>query len=296
MLSCVRGGRRYRQQAQRDFCGIALGDIIRTRTGPLRFQLKTDAIHMDLFGLWSSGLGATGGMAKAGLGDSIFSRTGPFRFQLKTDAIGTDLYLDLGWDRFIFANYHLTRSWELGMIVPLFFEPSPSWPWVTGGREEAGPGDIILQTQYKFPRTQLWWPDVMLRGQVKLPMGKAGFWGTGETDFKALLMVSRSFGPLTPYVNLGARWTTEGSKQNDLSYIAGLYAQVRPSLSLTLDVRGRWKPHGDGIGDHTINLALGAKWYAHRGFLLNSYILLPMNQPGGYRTDVTWTLRAEYLF
>src|SRR5437899_837802 len=118
------------------------------------------------------------------INNGSLSRTGPFQLQLESDTIGTDLYQDLGQDRFIFANYHLTRSWELGMIVPLFFEPWPSWPWVTGGREEAGPGDIILQTQYKFPRTQLWWPDVMLRGQVKLPMGKAGFWGTGETDFK----------------------------------------------------------------------------------------------------------------
>jgi len=125
---------------------------------------------------------------------------------------------------------------------------------------------------------------------------KVGFWGTRETDFKALLMVSQSFGPLTPHVNLGVKWTTEGSKQNDLSYVAGLYAQVRPSLSLILDVLGRWEPYRDGIGDHTINLALGAKWDSHRGFLLNSNILLPMNQPGGYRTDVFWTIRVDYLF
>src|SRR5262249_37755539 len=122
--------------------------------------------------------------------------------------------------------------------------------------------------------------------------------------------------PLTPHVDLGVRWTTEGSKQNDLSYVAGLYAQVRPSMTLildvlgrwkpygdgtgdhtiNLDVLGRWKPYGDGTGDHTINLAIGANWYTYRGFLLNSYILLPMNKPGGYRTDVTGIIRVEYLF
>jgi hypothetical protein len=274
-----------------------MGDIILSRTGPLRFQLKTDALRTDLFGPWSSWPGGTSGMEEAGMGDIILSRTGPLRFQLKADAIRTDLYLDLEQDHFIFANHHLTRSWELGMIVPLFFGPWSNWPGVTGGMEEAGMGDIILQTQYKFPRKQFWWPDVMLRGQVKLPMGdKVGFWGTGETDFKALLMVSQSFGPLTPHVNLGVKWTTEGSKQNDLSYVAGLYAQVLPSLTLLLDVLGRWEPYGDGIGNHTSNLALGAKWDSHRGFLLNSNVWLPMNQPGGYRTDVTWTIRVEYLF
>jgi hypothetical protein len=293
-----------------------MGDSIFSYTGPFRFQLKTDASGTDLLRLWSSGPEAMGGMAQAGMGDSIFSYTGPFRFQLKTDASGTDLYLDFGQDRFLFANHHLTRNWDLGMIVPLFFEPWPSWPGITGGMEEAGPGDIILQTEYKFPRKQLWWPDVMLRGQVKLPMGKVGFWGTGETDFNAFLIVSKNFGPLTPHVDLGVRWTTEGSKQNALSYVAGLYAQVHPSMTLILDVLGRWKPYGDGTGDHTINLdvlgrwkpygdgtgnhtinlALGANWYAYRGFLLNSYILLPMTKPGGYRTDVTGTIRVEYLF
>jgi hypothetical protein len=221
----------------------------------------------------------------------------PFWSRLESDVIQMDLNLDKGRDLFIFANHRLTQTWDMGIVVPVFFGPSSSWPGSTGGTEESGIGDIILQTQYNLPRKQLWWPDVMIGGQVKLPTGdKASSWGTGETDVNAFLIASQSFGRLTPHVNLGFRWTTEGSKRNDFSYAAGLYAQVHPSVTLVLDVLGLWKPNGTGIGDHPINLSLGANWYSDGTFLLNTNILLPLNKTGGYRTDVIWTATIGYLF
>ena len=253
-------------------------------------------------------------------GNGIRDTTGLFSFE--SDDVRVDLNLDIDEDVFaFFATYGLTPSWDVGIVLPIVhirlravadativrnspfsqlvhnFDPAKDPPRSTGGGDDTGIGDIILRTKYNFLRKQPGWPDLAIVGELKLPSGDAdNLLGTGETNLKALLVASRSFGPLTPHVNFGYEWTTAGSKQNNIRYVAGFDTRVLPQLTVALDVLGRWEPNGDGIGDHTVDLALGAKWNIFRTFLLNGIVQLPLNKNEGLRADVVWTVGAEYTF
>jgi hypothetical protein len=177
------------------------------------------------------------------------------------------------------------------------FGPQSDSPRSTGGGDETGIGDIILRTKYNLLRDRPGLPDLAIVGDIKLPTGDEDeLLGTGDTNLRALLVVSRTFGLLTPHVNFGYEWTTGGSEQNNVRYVAGLDARVLPSLTLAADVLGRWEPSGDGIGDSIVDLGLGARWNIFRTFLLNAGVQLPLNRNKGLRANVIWTVGVENTF
>jgi hypothetical protein len=247
--------------------------------------------------------------------------TGPFSFE--SDVVRADLDLDISEDVFaLFATYGLTRTWDVGVVVPIVhvhlradatasivrnspisqfvhnFGPVSSPSHTSGGGDETGLGDVLLRTKYNLLRNPPgWWPELAVLGQVKLPTGDENeLLGTGETNFLGLLVASRTFGPVTPHLNLGYEVTTGGSDQYNLRYLAGLDARVHPRLTVALDVIGRWEPQGDGVGDHIVDLALGAKWNPVGAFLVNANVQLPLNKSEGLRADVIWTIGVEYTF
>jgi len=262
-------------------------------------------------------------------GDGILGPTPSFPSDVETDSIRVDLDLEIKQDIFgYFATYGLTRTWDVGIIVPIVhtrvraeaeatiirnatnplssdvhnFDPALDAPRSTGGGDKTGIGDIILRTKYNFLRSSNGWPDLAIVGEVKLPTGdQDNLLGTGETNFKGLFVASRSFGPgaevrwLTPHINLGYEVSTD-SEQNNLRYVTGFDARVHPSLTIAVDGLGRWEPEGDGIGDHTVDLALGAKWEPLPFFLLNAGVQVPLNKNQGIRPNLIWTLGLEYTF
>ncbi len=252
----------------------------------------------------------------------------PAFLDFELDDIQVDLDLEIKQDVFaFFATYGLTRTLDVGIIVPIvhsrvraeaqatiidnspttdvhFFDTAPGsdQPRSTGGGDKTGIGDIFLRAKYNFLRNHEALPDFAIFGQVKLPTGDDDdLLGTGETNFKALLIASRSFGPgaevrwLTPHINLGYEVSTD-SEQNNLRYVMGFDARVHPSLTIAVDGLGRWEPEGDGIGDHTVDLGLGAKWEPLPFFLLNAGVQVPLNKSQGIRTNLIWTLGLEYTF
>jgi len=253
-------------------------------------------------------------------GNGIRDTTGIFSFE--SDDIRVDLDLEIAEDVFaLFATYGLTRFWDVGIVFPIVhvrvradaqativryssisplvhnFGPQSDSPQSRAGGDETGIGDIILRTKYNFLRAQPRWPDLAIVGELKLPTGDDdNLLGTGDTNLRALLVASRSFGLLTPHVNLGFEWTTEGSEQNNVRYVAGLDARVHRSLTVAVDVLGRWEPSGDGVGDHMVDLALGAKWNVFRTFLLNANVQLPLNRGEGLRPNFIWTVGIENTF
>jgi hypothetical protein len=253
-------------------------------------------------------------------GNGIRDTTGIFSFE--SDEIRVDLDLKIQEDVFaFFATYGLMRNWDVGIVVPLVhihtradaqativrnspasqlvhnFGPQSDSPSSTGGGDATGIGDIILRSKYNFLRDRPWWPDLAFVGEIKLPTGNPNeLLGTGETNFAALLVASRSFAWLTPHVNFGYEVTTAGSEENNVIYIAGFDARVHPRLTLALDVLGRWEPNGDGIGDNIVELSLGAKWNIFRTFLLNANVQLPLNRSEGLRADFIPTVGIEYTF
>jgi hypothetical protein len=253
-------------------------------------------------------------------GNGIRDTSGIFSFE--SDQIHVDLDLTIREDVFaFFATYGLTRYWDIGIILPVVhlhmradaqativrnspfsqqihnFGPQSDSPRSTGGGDETGIGDIILRTKYNLLRDRPGLPDLAIVGDIKLPTGDEDeLLGTGDTNLRALLVVSRTFGLLTPHVNFGYEWTTGGSEQNNVRYVAGLDARVLPSLTLAADVLGRWEPSGDGIGDSIVDLGLGARWNIFRTFLLNAGVQLPLNRNEGLRANVIWTVGVENTF
>lgn len=250
-------------------------------------------------------------------------------FDFELDEIRVNLDLKIKQDIFaFFATYGLTERWDVGLVLPIvhtrvkavanariidnspttdvhFFDTAPGAdrPRSTGGGDKTGLGDVILRTKYNLLRSHDTLPDFGVAGQIKLPTGDhKNLLGTGETDFLALLIASRSFAPgaetrwLTPHVNLGFEWTTGSSEQNSLRYILGFDARVHERVTLAIDSLGRWRPKGNGIGDHIIDLAVGAKWNPVANFVLNSGVQLPLNRSEGLRPNLIWTVGLEYTF
>ncbi|MEE9519762.1 MAG: transporter [bacterium] len=261
----------------------------------------------------------------------------PLDFEL--DEINVDVDIEITQDVFsIFATYGLTRTLDVGFVVPIvhidvrakalatIVRNSASSPFVhnfdpaTGdscidfdparpdqckdesGGDATGIGDVLLRTKYNFLRNQEGWPDLAIFGQVKLPTGdKDDLLGTGETNFLALLVATKSFGLgsdirwLEPHLNFGYELSTD-SDQDNLRYIAGLDARVHPRLTTAIDVLGRWEPNGDPIGNNLVDFAFGVKWNPFRTLVLNGNVLLPVNKDEGLRTDVIWTVGVEYTF
>ena len=253
-------------------------------------------------------------------GNGIRDTTGPFSFE--SDDIHVDLDLTIQEDVFaLFATYGLTRNWDVGIVFPIIhlhmradaqatvvrnspfsqvvhnFGPQSDPPRSTGGGDETGIGDVILRTKYNFLRGRPSWPDMAIVGDIKLPTGDSDdLLGTGDTNLRALLVASKSFGLLTPHMNLGFEWSTAGSEQNNVRYVAGVDAAVHPRVTLAADVLGRWEPSGDGIGDYTVDLALGAKLNIFQTFLLNGGVQLPLNRNEGLRANVIWAVGIENTF
>ncbi len=273
-----------------------------------------------------------------GAGDGNLGPPPPF-CDFELDEINVDLDIEIVQDVFsIFATYGLTRKLDVGFVIPIVhtrarakalatiarnsaisagihnFDPATGDSCIDfdpartdqckdeSGGDATGIGDVLLRTKYNFLRNQEVWPDLAIFGQVKLPTGdKDDLLGTGETNFLALLVATKSFGLgsdirwLEPHLNFGYEVSTD-SDQNNLRYIVGLDARVHQRLTVALDVLGRWEPNGDPIGNNLVDFAVGAKWNPWRTLVLNGNVLLPVNKDEGLRTNVTWTVGVEHTF
>jgi hypothetical protein len=264
-------------------------------------------------------------------GDGVIGPTPAFpQGEFELDSIQVDVDVKIKQDVFgLFATYGLTRSWDVGLVVPIVrtrmradaaasiirrsvmppsttvhnFDPAGESPFSSGGGSKTGVGDVLLRTKYNFLRNHDVSPDLAVLGQIKLPTGdQKNLLGTGETDFLALFIASRSFGPwaetrwLSPHVNLGFEWTTGSSVQNNLRYVLGFDARLNESLTMAVDTLGRWKPSAGGLGNHIVDLALGAKWNVFRDFILNTGVQIPLNRSEGLRPNVIWGFGFEYTF
>ena len=260
-------------------------------------------------------------------GDGILGPApGPFDFEL--DQVRVDIDLEIEQDIYAtFANYGLTSNWDVGIVVPIihvraradavatlvdnsptndvhFFDPlapmgDPSTDirnsTVSGSK--TGIGDVVFRTKYNLVRGAEKIPDLAIGGQIILPTGDAdNLFGTGETRLQSILIASKSFGKITPHVNVGYEWAPGNSELHNLRYIVGLDAKVLPRVTAAFDFLGRWEPSGDGIGDETRDIAIGTRIELADNTLLTGNVQLPLNIDQGLRAEVIWTIGIEHTF
>ncbi len=240
---------------------------------------------------------------------------------VELDQVRVDLDLELEQDVYAFyATYGWSWKLDVGLVVPIVhlrmrvdgvatildnggggvhsFAPSlADQPTSSARGSETGIGDILLRTKYNLVEDRADWPDIAVRGQVTLPTGdEDDLLGTGESQFELTLVASKTYGSATPHLNLGYELVPGESKLNNFSYVIGSDYRLHPRLTTSLSVIGLWEPTGDDIGDHLIDLALGAKWELPGSVVLGTYVLLPLNVNEGLRTDFAWTIGIESTF
>jgi Putative MetA-pathway of phenol degradation len=194
------------------------------------------------------------------------------------------------------ANARIVRNSSISGFVHNF-GPQGDQPVDTAGDDATGIGDILLRTKYHFFRSESKWPDLAVVGQVNLATGdEDDLLGTGDTNFLALLVASRTYGRFTPHVNVGYEVTTGPTEQNNLRYVVGVDAALHPRFTLTGDILGRWFPERSGNGANIVDFGLSAKWNVWRSLLLDAVVQIPINKDEGLRADVIWTVGVEYTF
>jgi hypothetical protein len=221
----------------------------------------------------------------------------------------------------LFGTYGITDKWDVGVVLPLVrvymdvrghaeiirypgvnpaihqFGDQSSPQDVHSEDEASGIGDLLLRTKYNFLRGDAQLPDMAIVGRLRVPTGdEADLLGTGETTLAAIFVASKIYGRVAPHLNLGYEASTAGSSENIVHYVVGVEGSLHPRLTATADVIGLWKPDGEGVGDHIVDLALGIKWNVVRSFIVGGNVSLPLNKDEGLRADAIWTIGAEYTF
>lgn len=178
------------------------------------------------------------------------------------------------------------------------FDPPDGDPMTSLVRGHAnGFGDVLLRGKYHFLRSEEWRPNLAFVGQVRFPTGdEDDLLGTGDWRGMPMLVADKTFGWVTPHINLGFEIVGGKSDLNNLKYFVGFDARLHPRFTTVIDLLGRWEPSGDGIGDNLLDIAVGGKFGVFRSLVLVANFIVPLNRNQGLRPDFIWALGVEYTF
>jgi Putative MetA-pathway of phenol degradation len=155
-------------------------------------------------------------------------------------------------------------------------------------------GDIVLRAKYHLHKGPV--ADIAGALWLKLPTGdEDNFLGTGTTTLRPFLIVSRTFFDVfTPHLNLGYEIDFDRGHQDALHYILGFETGIE-KFSVVVDLLGKYKPNGNGVGDHTLTGSFGGKWNPFKQFVMFLNFQVPLNEQG-LRSNLITTVGAEYTF
>ena len=128
---------------------------------------------------------------------------------------------------------------------------------------------------------------------------------TGEPrwvgDYDILIKIRMSRGSiacdvvgLPPHLNLGYEIDCDRGHQDALHSILGFETGIE-KFSVLVDVLGKYKPNGNGVGDHALTGSFGDKWNLFKQFVMFLNFHVPLNEQG-LRSNVITTVGAEYTF
>jgi hypothetical protein len=226
-----------------------------------------------------------------------------------------------------FGNYGVTDRLDIGVVVPIVsiearasataeiflaeptggsviagepvhsFESDPSSRFSETGGSKTGLGDVIVRAKYNFLRDREGFMDLSVLGEITAPTGNENdLLGTGETQFRGMLIASKNLGRITPHINVAYSAATSNSELEKLTYTAGFDARVSNQFTLAADVLGRHNPHVDDIGNNVVDLAVAVKWnpFTNRNAPLNAFVSFPLNDDG-LRPDVIWGIGFDFI-
>lgn len=243
----------------------------------------------------------------------------------ENDFIKTRINIDITEDIFaLSATYGITDKLDIGILVPMinidldvkadseFIDTDPndgverrfaddpqgdedSKKSHTGG-EESGLGDILIRGKYNFWNTRF--ADMAGVLEVKTKSGKEDdLLGTGHTDVKVMFVLSKSFGPFSPHINIGHEWNGSHASMDELEYALGFdYQVIKDKLTVAVDVIGSSEYDGDNTSDEIADGAIGFKWRPYGDLIAFGALQFPLNKNEGLRADFIPMAGLEFNF
>lgn len=242
------------------------------------------------------------------------------RTSFELDTVDVHLNLDVNINALNLAGtYGVTDRLDVGFLVPVAhvdvrvgahaevvkspdnpipadvhtFEGGPESPDDSASGSAQGLGDVVLRLKYHWLESET--HNLAAALQVKAATGdEDDFLGTGQSTVRPFLIYSRTFGRLTPHVNLGYEFNVDDSDQNSLEYAAGFDVGAE-AFTVALSVLGSRELGGDGFADTIVNGSLGVKWNPFGSYIVTANVLVPLNDDG-LRSNAIGTLAFERNF
>lgn len=156
-----------------------------------------------------------------------------------------------------------------------------------------GTGDLFLRGKWHFYDTE--YADFAVAGVLTIPTGNAdNFLGFNDPTFTPLLIASKSFGPVSPHLNLGYAFRS-GADVSQAQWIAGADWRTTKWLTLAADFLGYHDDKRDGVNDDILQSAVGFKINPFGKFVLGGTLQFPLNRDG-IRADVIYSGQVEYTY
>ncbi|HVN83996.1 MAG TPA: hypothetical protein VMW17_04030 [Candidatus Binatia bacterium] len=156
-----------------------------------------------------------------------------------------------------------------------------------------GTGDLFLRGKWHLLDTR--YADVAAAGVLTVPTGNADdFLGFHDVTFTPWLIASKTFGRVSPHLNLGYAFRS-GKDVSQAQWIAGTDLLVVKRLTLTADFLGFHDDKRDGVNDDVLQSAVGFKVNPIGQFVLSGNFQFPLNRDG-LRADVIYTGQIEWTF
>lgn len=156
-----------------------------------------------------------------------------------------------------------------------------------------GTGDIFLRGKWHLYDSTF--ADLAMVGVLTVPTGNADdFLGFHDPTFTPWLIASKSFGRVSPHVNVGYAFRS-GADVSQAEWIAGADVLAANWLTLNADFLGFHDDKRDGINDNVLQSAIGFKLNPFDRIVFAGGFQFPLNRDG-LRADVIYTGQAEYTF
>jgi hypothetical protein len=216
-----------------------------------------------------------------------------------------------------FLDYGITDWLDVGMLVPLLnvegsgqvttfgISGTPNGVLATSTQDEDsfGFGDLILRGKARVWASEF--VDTALRADLTLPTGdEDDFRGYGDPAIGGALILSKTFGIVSPHANAGLNFRTDDPDLHSFRWAVGLDVSLIHQtigdpfdlLTVTADVVGEHLIRGEeDVGEDIFGIAGGLKLNPWRRLVLSGNALMRLNSDG-LRADVIPSVAVEYTF
>lgn len=210
-----------------------------------------------------------------------------------------------------FLNYGVTDWLDVGIVVPLLNIDAAGQVTTVGATDTSGNpvllqtrkardddfgfGDLIARVKARALQTE--YVDLAVRADLVIPTGDEDqLRGYGDPAFGGTVILSKTFGIVSPHANAGLQFRTDDPDQHVFRWAAGL--DIQPWDVLTFVVDGIGEHHlnrGVDVGDDIFAVSAGLKVNPWSRLVVAGNAVVRLNDRG-LRADVIPSVTVEYTF